>query len=98
MKRLFLCLLLLVAAALPLVAEPLSDAVARHATAIEKPSRQTIGPVIAELAASGDPMAARFLQAWEGKTPGQRESDRAFFLLAPDAAGYALTDLTGAAA
>ena len=98
MKRLFLCLLLMLAAALPLAAETLPEVVARNAAAIEKPSRQTIGQVIDELVASGDPLAARFLQAWEGKTLGQRKSDKAFFLLAPDPAGYALTDLAGAAA
>lgn len=79
-----------------------SDTVAQiasaHAADLAKPSRQTIGPVIAELAASGDPMAARLLEAWGNKALGQRKSDKAFFLLAPDPAGYALMDLTGASA
>ena len=50
------------------------------------------------LAASGDPMAAAILQAWGNKSLGLRKSDRAFFLLAPAEGGFALTDLTGAAA
>jgi len=63
MRSLFLALLL---AFFGLQAQ--CDTVAQIATAhgadIAKPSRQTIGPVIADLAASGDPMAARLLEAW----------------------------------
>jgi urea transport system permease protein len=62
---------------------------------IEKPSRQTIGPVIAALAGSGDPMADDILQAWEAKLLGVRKDDGAFFILSPVAEGYALTDLAG---
>ena len=65
---------------------------------IEKPSRQTIGPVIEALAASGDPMAAVLLQAWANKGLGLRKADGVFFLIAPDGDGYALTDLAGAPA
>ncbi|WP_225026773.1 urea ABC transporter permease subunit UrtB [Xinfangfangia pollutisoli] len=90
-----LCLCLALA---PARAESLAQIAAAHAAAIEKPSRTTIGPVIDALAASGDPMAAPFLQAWGSKGLGRRKSDGAFFLLAPDPAGYALTDLTGAPA
>ena len=43
-------------------------------------------------------MAARLLEAWGNKRLGLRKSDDAIFLLAPDPAGYALTDLTGSAA
>lgn len=82
----------------PVLAETVAKIVATHARDIEKPSRQTIGPVIADLAGSGDPMAARLLEAWGGKLLGKRKSDGAIFLLAPDAAGYALTDLQGASA
>ena len=71
---------------------------AEHVADLEKPSRMTIGPVIAELATSGDPMAARLLEAWGNKTLGERKSDHILFFLAPDPAGYALTDLAGAAA
>lgn len=79
-------------------ADTVAQIATAHAAEIEKPSRTTIGPVIAELAASGDPMAARFMEAWGNKALGQRKTDKAFFLLGPDPAGYALTDLTGAPA
>ncbi len=76
-------------------AETAAEIVARSAAQIERPSRQTIGPVIAELAASGDPMAARLLQAWGAKGLGLRKADKRIFLIAPDAGGYRLTDLAG---
>lgn len=63
---------------------------------VAKASRQTIGPVIAELAESGDPAAARILAAWEAKLLGIRKADGAFFLLAPAEGGWALTALDGA--
>ena len=69
-----------------------------NAAAFEKPSRQTIGPVIDALAATGDPMVANFLEAWGAKQVGQRKADKTFFLLTPKGEGFALTDLTGPAA
>ena len=92
LRALLACALL----ALPASAETVSEIVAAHAADIEKPSRTTIGPVIDALAASGDPMAAKLLEAWGNKTLGIRKSDKQFFFLTADPAGYALTDLTGA--
>ncbi len=77
-------------------AETAASVVVANAAQIEKPSRQTIGPVIDALVATGDPMAAAVLQAWANKGLGQRKSDKAFFLIAPEGDGYRLTDLTGA--
>ncbi|MEZ5797909.1 MAG: urea ABC transporter permease subunit UrtB [Paracoccaceae bacterium] len=94
MRALFLALTLWLAA-LPAAAETLAEIVTANAEAIARPSRQSIGPVIEALAQSGDPLAARFLQAWAGRTLGQRKADGAFFLLAPDPAGHALTGLDG---
>ncbi len=101
--RLFLLSLLAavlgaLATAAPLRAETVAEIVAAEQAAIVKPSRQTIGPVIDRLAASGDPVAARMLRAWGDRRLGTRKADGALFLLAPDPAGYALTDLTGAPA
>lgn len=62
---------------------------------IARASRQTIGPVIAALAGSGDPAAARILAAWEARLLGIRKADGAFFLLAPSEGGWALTALDG---
>ena len=65
---------------------------------IERPSRQTIGPVIAELAASGDPMADDILSAWAEKRLVIRKADDALLLAVPDGDGFALTTLDGSPA
>jgi urea transport system permease protein len=70
--------------------------VAEHAAQIAKPSRQTIGPVIAELAGSGDPMAAEILSAWANRGLAQRKSDGALLLIRAEGADWRLRDLTGA--
>ncbi len=81
-------------------AETAAQILSANAPLVEKASRQTIEPVITALARSGDPMAARILQAWSNKGLGLRKSDRAsdraFVLLTPTADGFDLTDLTGA--
>ncbi|NJM83136.1 MAG: hypothetical protein HC844_12175 [Tabrizicola sp.] len=96
LRALMIALTLCLALASTARAETLAEIVASNSDAIRKPSRQSIGPVIDALVASGDPMAAPFLQAWEGKALGQRKSDGAFFLLAADAEGFALTALDAA--
>jgi urea transport system permease protein len=62
---------------------------------VEKPSRQTIGPVIDALAASGDPAATAVLKAWGEKGLGIRKADGAFFLIAATPDGWALRGLDG---
>jgi urea transport system permease protein len=72
----------------------LAAVLAAHADQIAKPSRQTIGPVIAAIGAAG-PGAPAFLEAWADKRVGQRK-DGAFFLIEKTGDGYALTDpMTG---
>lgn len=84
----------------PIAEAPLSGlaaVIARNADAIAKPSRQTIGPVIAEIAATGDAGVRGFLRAWTDRTLGQRKSDGMIFALTKTANGYALQDpLSGA--
>ena len=73
----------------------LAAVLAENADKIAKPSRQTIGPVIAAIGAAGAG-APEFLEAWADKRVGQR-SDGAFFLIQKSKDGYALTDpATGA--
>jgi urea transport system permease protein len=62
---------------------------------VERPSRNTVGPVIAALSASADPMVAEILAAWADRRLGLRESDGAFVLLAPAPDGFALRLLDG---
>ncbi|MCW1917660.1 urea ABC transporter permease subunit UrtB [Rhodobacter sp. KR11] len=96
--RILIAALLGLFLALPAWAETVAEIATSEAASLAKPSRQTIGPVIDRLAASGDPMAAQVLQAWGDKRLGARKSDGAVFILTPDAAGFALTDMTGAPA
>jgi urea transport system permease protein len=91
---------LLIAAFLSLLpslglAQTAAEIVAQNRDQIEKPSRQTIGPVIATLAASGDPMADDILAAWADKRLVIRKADGAMFLAQPDGDGFALTGLDG---
>lgn len=83
---------------LPALAQEAAAIVAQNRDQIEKPSRQTIGPVIAALAASGDPMADDILTAWADKRLVIRKSDGGLFLATPEADGFALTGLDGTAA
>jgi urea transport system permease protein len=82
-------------APLPALSQEAAAIVAENRDQIEKPSRQTIGPVIAALAASGDPMADDILSAWAEKRLVIRKSDDALFLATPEADGFALTALDG---
>ncbi len=83
---------------LPALAQEAAAIVAQNRDLIEKPSRQTIGPVITELAGSGDPMADDILSAWAEKRLVIRKSDDAIFLALPEGDGFTLTALDGAAA
>jgi urea transport system permease protein len=97
--RAFLCLLAaLFLLCTPVQAETAAEILSANAALVEKASRQTIGPVISDLAASGDPAAATILSAWASKSLGIRKSDGAFFVISPGADGWTLTDLAGAAA
>ncbi|WP_137109305.1 urea ABC transporter permease subunit UrtB [Rhodobacter sp. SY28-1] len=85
-------------APLPALAQEAAAIVAENRDMIEKPSRQTIGPVISAIAVSGDPMADDILSAWADKRLVIRKSDDAMFLAAPEGDGFALTDLDGSTA
>jgi urea transport system permease protein len=80
---------------LPVLAQEAAAIVAENREQIEKPSRQTIGPVIAALAASGDPMADDILTAWGDRRLVVRKSDRAMFIAVAEGDGFALTALDG---
>jgi urea transport system permease protein len=82
-------------APLPALAQEAAAIVADNRDQIEKPSRQTIGPVIAALAASGDPMADDILSAWAEKRLVIRKSDDALFVARPEGDGFTLTTLDG---
>ena len=99
MRQLVFILLTSILLAVPGYARAQSDALTiltENRELVEKSSRQSIGPVIAALTASGDPAAATILAAWADKGLGMRKSDGGFFLISKAADGWALRDLTGA--
>lgn len=77
-----------------LQAQTLPEVMAQNADAIAKPSRQTIGPVIAAITATGDAFAADVLAAWADKALGLHQNGQ-FYLIAPDGPNWALTALNG---
>ncbi len=80
------------------LAQSAAEIIAENRDQIEKPSRQTIGPVIAALAASGDPMADDILSAWEDRRLVIRKSDGEMFIARPEGGDFALTALNGSPA
>jgi len=100
MRSLLLTIAAALMLALPLVARAdLPAMLAATGDQIADPKRQTIGPVIAELVATGDPAIVRLLTAWEARNLGRRKADGVFFILSETPEGWALTDpLTGNAA
>ncbi len=95
MRTLLICLFALLSVT-PLRAQTVAEILSANAGLIEKSSRQTIAPVIDALAASGDPMAAEVLAAWQEKALAIRKGDGAFVLLKTTSDGYEVRDLTGA--
>ena len=93
MRTILILLAALLALALPAAAQQAAAILTENRALVEKPSRQTIGPVIDALAASGDPAAAAILAAWADRGLGIRKSDGALVLLTPSADGYTLRDL-----
>jgi urea transport system permease protein len=83
---------------LPAAAQDAARIVEENRAQIEKPSRQTIGPVIDALASSGDAMADDILDAWADKRLVIRKADGAMFLAQPEGDGFTLTGLDGTAA
>ncbi len=79
----------------PAVAQEAAAIVAENRDLIEKPSRQTIGPVINALAASGDPMADDILSAWADRRLVVRKSDREMLIAVADGDAFTLTALNG---
>ena len=98
MHRLILALFATLLLCLPMAAtaQTAAEILTQNRALVEKSSRQTIGPVIDALAASGDAQAAVILAAWAEKALGIRKSDGAFFLLSPSSDGFALRALDGA--
>ena len=98
--RLFLLVLAFAAACLPLGAgaqtPDLAAVITQHRDQIEKPSRQSVSPVVEAIAAAG-PQGAALLQAWGERELGIRKSDGLLVITTPEGDGLALTDAVSGA-
>ena len=83
MPRIILCLFAVLIALAPARAQDadLNALLATYRSNIEKPSRTTIGPVLAALVDSQAPGLAVFLEKWREKELWQRTSDGRFFFV-----------------
>ena len=98
--RSIVLVLALLALVLPLSARAqtadLAGVIAQYRDQIEKPSRQTVEPVVAAIAATG-PQGTALLQAWGDRLLGLRKSDGLLVIAAPEGDALHLTDAaTGA--
>jgi urea transport system permease protein len=98
--RPLLLALAFVALALPFAARAqspdLAAVIAESRAEIEKPSRQSVGPLVEAIAATG-PQGAAVLQAWAERLLGLRKSDGLVVIATPQGDSLTLTDAaTGA--
>ena len=78
----------------PLGAQTLQETLSLHQSAVERASRKTIDPVIADLIESGLPQVTVFLEKWQNKDVWMRKEDKLFFFAEPQAdKTYVLTDI-----
>ncbi|WP_420862513.1 urea ABC transporter permease subunit UrtB [Algirhabdus cladophorae] len=92
MFRLILAALLGLLLATSASAQDLQSILQTHQAEVAKPGRKTVGVVLDDLAASGLPQAATFLERWQNKELYVRGSDGLFFYLSSDEA--TLIDIT----
>ncbi|PUB17566.1 urea ABC transporter permease subunit UrtB [Yoonia sediminilitoris] len=92
MHRLILAFALLLGLTPAVSAQTLQDILQTHADEVAKPGRRTVGVVLDDLAASGLPGVAVFLEKWQDKSVWQRD-DGQFFIAAEQADTLQLTDI-----
>ncbi|SLN74045.1 High-affinity branched-chain amino acid transport system permease protein LivH [Roseivivax jejudonensis] len=94
-------LILLIISALVGLAAPRADAqsgtlqdiLQTHAGEVADPGRRTVGPLMEDLAGSGLPGVARFLERWSDKQVVRNTGDGLFYYGTEDGDGYALADI-----
>jgi urea transport system permease protein len=98
MRSFLMAVLAVLALLIPMSARAdLAQVLADNRALIEKASRQTIGPVIGAIVATGDPAVPGLLTAWADRGLGIRKADGTFLQITEVPGAYALRDaLTGA--
>jgi urea transport system permease protein len=87
-----LCLAAVLLCGAPVSAQSLQDVLSLHQADVEKASRKTIDPVIADLLDSGLPEVPRFLENWQSKNVWMRKSDGLFFYVEEGEDSFTLLD------
>ena len=90
--RALLAALLIIGA--PAGAQTLQDVLSIHQKEVERASRKTIDPVIADLIASGLPQVPEFIEKWQDKNVWMLKDDKTFFYVEEgDDKAYTLIDI-----
>jgi urea transport system permease protein len=79
---------------LPAAAQDLQSVLQRHQEAVANPSRGTVGPVLADLVASGLPEVPQFLDRWQNREVSVRSADGLFFYTAEEGGALTLLDIS----
>ncbi|WP_294620226.1 urea ABC transporter permease subunit UrtB [uncultured Roseovarius sp.] len=97
MIRALLCLVWLSVFVSAAAAQDLQHILQTHADEVAKPSRGSVGDVVEDLATSGSPRAALFLEQWAEKNVWRDDASGRFFFASEDGETLALTDIDSGA-
>lgn len=96
MRRVLLAIALCCGSVFSASAQDLQQLLQVHADEVSKPSRRSVGVLLADLSASGLPQVSGFLEEWAARNVWKRD-DGLFFIAEADGDDLALTDIdTGA--
>jgi urea transport system permease protein len=93
-RSFLLALCVLIGLALPAAAQDLQSVLQRHQEAVANPSRGTVGPVLADLVASGLPEVPQFLDRWQNREVSVRTADGLFFYTEEEGDVLTLLDIS----
>jgi urea transport system permease protein len=93
-RSFLLALCVLMGLALPAAAQDLQSVLQRHQEAVANPSRGTVGPVLADLVASGLPEVPQFLDRWQNREVSVRTADGLFFYTEEEGDVLTLLDIS----
>ena len=96
MPRVLILLALLLGFSPAVQAQELQNLLQTHAEEVVKPGRRTVGAVLEDLASSGIPQVATFLEEWQDKSVWQ-SPEGLFFIVDEDGDNLILTDIDSGA-
>ena len=93
MRRVLLCVIWLFATCSAAIAQDVQTILQTHAAEIAKPSRNSVGVVLDDLAASGLPQVPVFLEQWAEKNVWREDETGIFFIATEEGDDLTLTDI-----